>query len=41
MKKYLLVLFSLMITFQLTAKVADRSIREVKLQGAVNFRYIG
>jgi len=41
MKKTLLALFTLIITFHLSAQVADSSMREVKLQGAVNFRDLG
>jgi protein-tyrosine phosphatase len=41
MKKTVLAFFTLMITFHLSAHVADSSMREVKLQGAVNFRDLG
>jgi len=41
MKKTVLAFFTLMITFHLSSQVADSSMREVKLQGAVNFRDLG
>jgi len=41
MKKILFNLFILIGTFNLNAQIADSSIREVKLEGAVNFRDLG
>ena len=41
MKKIFLSLFAIISIYQLNAQIADSSLREVKLQGAVNFRDIG
>ena len=41
MKQLLFCVFFSISFFQLQAQVADSSLREVKLQGAVNFRDLG
>jgi len=41
MKKFTLSLLALLVSFYSMSQIADSSIREVKLEGAVNFRDIG
>lgn len=41
MKKFTLSLLALLVSFYSISQIADSSIREVKLEGAVNFRDIG